>query len=483
MKNTKSINVSAVFYFLACTCILPFAVNNKYFDMLEAKAIAYFAIAAVTLLILLLHRVISSATKKGGIGIAKRGFNGLDVFVILFSGFSLVSCFLSEDIKAALFGSDGWGMGGIIIAVMAAGYFLLSRANADYGVLWCIAAAANILVFTVSIFHSASVDLFGMHKGILESQYFWYISTIGNINWLVGYLCLLLPIFFTLFVSCDRVWENLLYGAVSILGCINIVLSASDGIYLGMGFFALFFAAYLLKNDKRTRKGLCLLAAFGLSLAAVDFLPCFAAKKADLDGLSKFIVTSHAGVYITAASAVLFCVMCILKSGARKHLRKVILIAFEVLSAVIIAVAVFYCIAVFDKAWGHSRGMIWISSLGVYKDFPLFRQILGCGTDMLGNYLTALTESFKRPVLNAHNEFIEYLLTGGIIGAVSYVGMYVSALVGFIRGKVRSQYAVGYMLALSAYFAQAAVNNPQATNYALLFIVFALLRKSLGRAG
>ena len=74
---------------------------------------------------------------------------------------------------------------------------------------------------------------------------------------------------------------------------------------------------------------------------------------------------------------------------------------------------------------------------------------------------------------SAHNEYLHYLLTGGLLGLGAYLALLATALRGALRKPSPVRTALG--LAVAAYSLQAAVNIAQPFTTPLFFPLLALL--------
>jgi O-antigen ligase len=59
---------------------------------------------------------------------------------------------------------------------------------------------------------------------------------------------------------------------------------------------------------------------------------------------------------------------------------------------------------------------------------------------------------------NAHNEYLQYFVTIGPIGVLSYVGILICACIEMNRRKEKSPYVLGCFFAVLCYAVQATVN-------------------------
>lgn len=76
-------------------------------------------------------------------------------------------------------------------------------------------------------------------------------------------------------------------------------------------------------------------------------------------------------------------------------------------------------------------------------------------------------------IANAHNEILQYLITMGIIGMISYVLMFFLVVKRAVKrgGTLHTAAAI----AVFTYFCTVFIYNPQPLNYGILFFMFAIV--------
>lgn len=101
--------------------------------------------------------------------------------------------------------------------------------------------------------------------------------------------------------------------------------------------------------------------------------------------------------------------------------------------------------------------------------------MFGCGCDcfgilFMGKYHDAVNVNYA----NAHNEFIQYLVTTGIFGFLAYTAIWLSVIYMFVKKKKHTTKDMALFSGIIGYLGQALINNPQAANYAVLFLLLGL---------
>ena len=133
----------------------------------------------------------------------------------------------------------------------------------------------------------------------------------------------------------------------------------------------------------------------------------------------------------------------------------------------------------FDEKWGTHRGYMWIKGAEIFKHFNFIEMLFGSGPDtfytVFSPYFGELSEKFNNTSTNcAHNEFLNYLVTTGILGLGAYLTLFGSAIVRAVKTAKKNPMTVVFIAPVVCYLFQSVVNiaNPEVTP--LLFIYLAL---------
>ena len=138
-----------------------------------------------------------------------------------------------------------------------------------------------------------------------------------------------------------------------------------------------------------------------------------------------------------------------------------------------------------NDQWGTHRGYAWIRGMELFRTNGIKNILVGSGPDTFGQLIKSV---YRQDMLDrhgsvfdtAHNEFINYLVTTGVFGFISYVGIVISILIrGFKRVSKESTIFVA-LPAIISYCSQSIFNlaTPIITPYVFLFfgIAEALIR-------
>ena len=116
----------------------------------------------------------------------------------------------------------------------------------------------------------------------------------------------------------------------------------------------------------------------------------------------------------------------------------------------------------FNEYWGNHRGIAWMSSIKTIKctltDDPV-RFILGCGPDefheMVYKYCSEELNTIYgiKQLICSHNEWLCQFVNGGILGGITYLGIFVSAFILGAKNYKKHPELIGIMMCIASYFA------------------------------
>ena len=116
----------------------------------------------------------------------------------------------------------------------------------------------------------------------------------------------------------------------------------------------------------------------------------------------------------------------------------------------------------FNEYWGNHRGIAWMSSFKTmvctFTDDPV-RFILGCGPDEFQEMVYKYCAEELKAVYNekllicSHNEWLCQFINGGILGGITYLGIFVSSFVLGAKNYRKHPELIGIMMCIASYFA------------------------------
>ena len=480
--------------------------HQKYYFFLVMTAIA--AIAEV----LLLLTQANSAEKS----IPKNSFFDNITFTD-WAALALVLCcavstVLSPYKELALWGeaniggySQGRNNGLILILFYVLVYFLITRLYRYAEFVFIGLACSGGIVYLLTVLNGFYIDPLNMFANFQTQQnvFMEFFATIGNKNMLSGFICVTLPVIFTMSVVTKRLLFRVIYLVSTGLGTMALIIGDSDSGLLGTaGFLAVFLVVFIRKPDRLKFYFLALTVMLG----SVKLLRLFSLILEDsykkLGNLPSAILFSKALYFAIAASAVITVILFIVSSKKPGvTLPKAVPVAAGYLFglAFLGAVGVFVYFSFIDTTtplgdyekllrfspkWGTHRGIMWIRAFDIFGGADFVHKLFGFGPDtfycVYEPYFKELQQYGNSSTDAAHNEYINYLVTIGIAGLSAYLAFAGGALVRGFKSAKKNHAVLAFAAAVVAYVAQAVVNIavPITTP---LFIIFVSLCEAMAR--
>ncbi len=383
-----------------------------------------------------------------------------DIAIILYWICMYISCISSDSPIESIIGLEKRNNGFFVQTLYILVYFIISRGIIFK--LWKVQSLiySGILLSVLSIFHYFGKDFYQTgydkprwlvemyaDKNDRVSAGTNFLGPIGNIN-LLSYIIVICFVAAVLLyiVKAQPDWDK--HGLFTLPCCFVMAFAerctrTDAGIVAIVG--AAFFAVIITCNSMERLRRICI--AFGIS-ALGWCLNVFVVKhhlqKISVDTVSKAL---FCGAVILVSAGI---IMSLFADRLDKINGKIIrfsawgAMAFGVVAVCALAIVAartqktgtFYefgqiLLGNFDESFGNSRGKIWMKSVQLIDENPLF----GIGPDRFATIFSEkLGVLFKGKVLDkAHNEYLDVLICNGIIG----LGLFMTFLTGLLMRAVR----------------------------------------------
>ena len=331
------------------------------------------------------------------------------------------------------------------------------------------------------------LDLFGFHVNTEPKYIYTFVSSVGNINTYTNMVALHLSASAVLFVLSDTKRELLLTCTTLMISSLAIVMGISDnGLLAAAAVFAFLpFAGWIIR--KNIARFFIALGIFMTSVIITAQLTIGRETMADCDGGSVFVTLGKTNAFLFLTIA-LWMFAIVLSLRFRKEVmqaveEKTTRIARHIwlglfLGGGLAVVAVFVDantgkhpeiwnayrnVLIFGDGWGTGRGFNWRLAWEFFtKDASLLQKIIGYGPDTyyiitMDRYKHAMRDAGYGIFDSAHNEYLEYLTTIGILGTLAYLGVLATSLRQMLK-KPGNACAIACGFAVLAYAVQSVVN-------------------------
>lgn len=482
-------------YLLMMFSLFLFYFRNHYFNITSSKY-SFFATATLLLIgICMLGSIylrIREKPKNAGIKAVVHSLSITDWAFLIMLVSHIITTLISEYQMESLTGSQGRQMGLNFTFLLTSMYFLVSRWYRQEQSIILIFLGSVGIVSILGMLNFYNYDPFHFFDLLTSFDVQRFISTIGNITFFANLICLSLPLSIFLYSYCEQKQSKIIYGSSMIVGFMSIYISNLDGAYLGMIAFFIFFFIIMCTSYEQFKKFLSILLVALISAKLLYIISVFLPSRG-------FVTISYAIVAsdITSITLLVLSIIYVLYNRYADCLktinyRKIRWIVFTIALLCILSILamMLYFSFVdttidigsldnyirFSDDWGTGRGFIWNRLLPLYTEqFTYIEKLFGSGLDttrmlMVSNFTSGDIGAYD----NAHNEYIQYLVTSGLIGLSSYLVLFFSQIYRLLKSKLQDPICLGIAGCLIAHGAQAITGLNQPITTPILFILIAI---------
>lgn len=415
----------------------------------------------------------------------QKKFHITDKFVVAFLFFTIVSAIAGGNFGACITGYKGWYMGILSMFTFGILYFLFAKGGKYYKAVLISLLATSFITYVIGILHRLMIDVIGTYylgtsQEIADSYKNQFLSTLGQASWYSSFVCTVFPLGLSVFWFAKNKKMRIVFGIFSLVGSMTLVTQNSDSAYIAMvGFFLVLFW-FSAPDPERMRRFFEVLVLFlGATRIMYLLLLIHPNDRLALDTISSFMVFSNwmwVGLLIAVALWCLTCRICERNAYPVKAMKVVrvgllVLLFIFVIAAIVILILsakgmVPAALAVLTEKipymtwsdnWGNGRGRTWAFSIQMYQDMDFIRKLFGVGPDGFAPYAYELYAGRleemwgSRTLTNAHNEWLNALINFGIIGTVTYMGIFVSACRQMSKVQKEEPILVGIIASVVSY--------------------------------
>lgn len=479
LSDKKMTDVPSKIFICAIFLAYPLVFHDYYYDIVTCK---YFTLIMATLLLLAFTMMTEGKKFLQNIHLMPADYAVISLLLI-----NILSVIGSENKIYALNGADGRFNGLVTVILYCIIYFIISRGEYDKDRFYLILAAGSILVSAIGILNFADIDILGFYDGLQMEQKQFYISTLGHVNVYSGYFSLTIPVLLIHYLEAAQVKRTIFYFMASVINIIALLCGGCESaavILITAGVCSLLYC----KKLNMIKWTVILFFVLMLNKVCI-FVNNRNSEPRILSSTVKFLGDN--GV-IAGATILYLCftfVWLLIKQKQESMWLKYLLVVLGVLIPVIY-VLLFVYFSVFDRTtdlyrmenflrfsdkFGSYRGYIWRVVLKEFRRLSPYQTLFGIGTDTLLPYLAErYGEDMYNVTMayydNAHNEYLQYLITTGIAGVAAYI----SVLFFQIQKAMKKKDKV-ILCGVICYLVQSVININQTVTTPLFVVMVSML--------
>lgn len=468
----------------ACAvCVwLPLYLRNMYLDLIHAK----FDLLAGFVGLGVIGLAVCFALRPRAFTPGPGRLSASILFAPLLCVCYLVAWAMSDERWTAMWGLTGRRAGLALFALCTAAYLIvrLFCPGEAWPALTVLLTATGALAAALGWLNFFMLDPLGSYYCALPGVGELYLSTLGNLNFFAGFLCLCVPAALRCLFTAPGPAGRGLAGAAGAAILSGLLIAGTDTAWL-----ALAVMLGLLGCSRRltaAQLGLVCRVSAGMwaaALAAGLALEGGAASRTPLRTVSAVMArppVALAGLALALAAAGL----CAVWKGSPWRLFRPLCAAVLALAAAGFVLANLFGVdlgpldGVFrlTSGWGSNRWDVWDVLWKRYWKLPLPQKIFGVGADgvnaLLNPYYTQTLIALNGETFDsAHNEYLQHLLCGGALGAACWVAF----LAAHIRAAVRTRPFAALTLAGYGVLAFFSLSTPMLLPLCFVVAAFAAL--------
>lgn len=500
-KKKKQLDISEIFgreftyvYLLVMFGLFPVFYPGHLIGIHSVKSSFYTIASAIYLCLLaipLANQIILCFKQHR---ITKPGI--IDSFAVLFLASVLISTLVSLNRTNAVYGNDNIKTGAIVLALCGVTYFTVRKYAKCDRILVLVNLAASAFIYLSGIFLTCQMDIFNMQKNIIDAQKGMFVSPIGNVDFNVSYISLMLPAAMVLFLLCKEAMLRYLMAASVFLGFMDCFCLRTESSIILMAFLLLLLFYFALEKEEWLNRFIMIVLLFLAANISIFFLRnILKVPMYPFSGFSLYLLRTETVLIEAVLFALLFWVWKrnkLPKTEKLLQIQKIYKWVCLVLAAAgilwILILNLFLKEQMTGTAWNwlllsdsmfSHRGFIWIRTIKEWKELPLVNQIFGCGAGcyidfIYPTYGTEMMNVFSASFYEPHSDFLQVLVTTGIAGVIGYFGMIFGTLVIAFRKRKERNMQIIVIMVLAAYLLQGLVNSYTIFVIPLVFLILGM---------
>lgn len=479
--------------------VFPLIFDNYYFNITITKYKTFVILSLAVFFLGIYYSLCANMEKNGTLKGHSLSFylhhlSTTDILFLLFLLSASFSWMMSEWKLPALSGACGKYIGLLFMLMTGGLYYGISRHMTPNRYIRYIFPVILIPISLMAVLQFGGYDVLGFYRQMAAGTSQMYIATFGHIDVFSAFLCVYLPICLYLFCySCGR--ELYLYGMGCFMGFLSIFAANSDSCYIGFIISMTILLLLTVSKTDKLKKYSILLFLLSLSEGLWNLLHSFFGSAMREESSLTAAFTSVKMIFLSVLLGIILFALSFFFEKQKEQPPKwisYVITAFSV-TAFLLLVVLFVLFSFIDTEreigalenylrfnvhWGSDRGYVWKWLFQFFCSVPLLTKLFGAGPDtttliLYKNFKTEMSDELGVFYASAHNEYLNYLVTIGLVGTILYIGMLLVSIIKCFKKRYEDAFYGAVGLAIIAYSAMALVNISQPITMPFLYLLIA----------
>lgn len=461
---------------------LPIYTHDMLYDISIAK---YLFFVYATILFCVLWLFIEKVEIKKSI-FSKT--NKEDWLYLFFLVCAFASSLGSEYPKKAMTGEAGRHIGFWTYVISGCAFAFIVTIPYIKKYVFYIWGMSSIIVGIIGISNHFGKDPLNFFAEMYDDQIPFFVSTMGNVDFFSAYMAFVFVFFSMLFIKTSRLSEKILGAVTGIISGMAVNSTCADAGYIMIILFAVY--GWIIADNMSEFMKICeCIVVVLITAIIIGKLDKRIPKVRKLDGIGNFLSTSKVTIIMSIVMFALIFIILFMKriyiSGRVQNMNmsfektKFIIVKICIVLTIIGTILVLIInispinisnIAILSNLkitddFGTTRGYVWRKTIEYFKLLPIENKIFGIGPDLAifaYDKILYINPTVELPATfdNAHNEFLQLLLTHGLAGVITYYGWIILSAVRLLKERKQNYISgiIGFSIVCYLVMMQVCVN-------------------------
>ncbi len=469
----------------------PLYLHNKLSDLTMSKA--YFLIITTVVFAILFF---TYAILRWNSDVFKN-FRWGDALLIIYLLGGLVGVILTGAIDDAFFATYGRYTGYLMDIVYVLIICVAIMCGRRYKVFQYSIPVVVIPLGVLAVLNHYNVDPLNIYEGTAAETLNRYISTIGNVDMFAVFMGVAFVYCGMLFCKGKNKIVQIFVAVSAVIAQVSIFICSANSGYIGIIVFYV-LGLIFLKDRWQLLRYLILADLFVLTGTVLGYFEKRLTIYMPVDSITQNILDMNicGNIFVILSALILVLIIIFIKKNdmaiegqiARVTLLTLYGIMFVGFVGSLILInrmenvddSSLASFLVIGKEWGNQRGYLWKMAIDGYKELSIPQKMFGIGSSNVAQLFWTQIDPYDNGIVqmldNAHCEYLQVLITHGVVGFVSLYGWIMFVLISAVRENKKNENKGIYVMTIIAYLCSAVIGLNVSYVFILLVVVLCYSR-------